>query len=102
MRNRRHADAHEGLERDLRAERGAALRRIAGRLEELIERLHAMRRPLARICGPGREQQLGRYRALREQAQRQRWYLEVQREALGLRQHDILDELYPLPGPPDG
>lgn len=28
-----------------------------------------------------------------------RWYLEVQREALGLRRHHVLDELYPIPEP---
>jgi hypothetical protein len=28
-----------------------------------------------------------------------RWYLEVQREALGLRQHHRLDEFYPIPAP---
>jgi hypothetical protein len=26
-----------------------------------------------------------------------RWYLEVQREAIGLRQHQHLDEFYPIP-----
>ena len=38
------------------------------------------------------------YRSLRRQARRYRWYLEIQREAIGLRRHELLDELYPIPG----
>ena len=37
------------------------------------------------------------YEALRKQARRYRWYLEVQREALGLVRHDDLDRFYPIP-----
>jgi hypothetical protein len=39
-----------------------------------------------------------RYGIMREQALEYRWYLEVQREALGIRSHALLDELYPVPG----
>lgn len=34
---------------------------------------------------------------VRAEAVRYRWYLEVQREALGIRNHRSLDEFYPMP-----
>ena len=37
------------------------------------------------------------YRELRQQAVKYRWYMEVQREAIGLRHHQRLDEFYPIP-----
>jgi hypothetical protein len=39
-----------------------------------------------------------RYDALRAQALKYRWYLEVQRESIGIRNHAMLDEMYPVPG----
>ncbi|HZH79252.1 MAG TPA: hypothetical protein VEY88_24740 [Archangium sp.] len=38
-----------------------------------------------------------RHKELRAEAEKQRWYLVIQREALGLRQHADLEEMYPLP-----
>ncbi len=49
-----------------------------------------------------REITAGHDRIVHEQhrlAMKWRWYLEVQREALGLRQHHMVDELYVIPGP---
>jgi hypothetical protein len=40
-----------------------------------------------------------RYRELRRRAVRYRWYLEVQREALGLHPDHRLDEFYSIPPP---
>jgi hypothetical protein len=37
------------------------------------------------------------WRDLRTLAVKYRWYLEVQREALGMRRHDVLDEFYKVP-----
>ena len=42
---------------------------------------------------------LAAYRELRRQALQYRWYVEVQREAIGLRRHDVLDEFYRIPPP---
>jgi hypothetical protein len=39
------------------------------------------------------------YERLRARARQYRWYLEVQREALGLRHHGFLDRFYAVPGP---
>jgi hypothetical protein len=44
-----------------------------------------------------RARAVSRYRELRAHAVRYRWYLEVQREAIGLRHHHRLDEFYRIP-----
>lgn len=85
------------LERELNEERAAALRRISGTLESLIAQLEARRERLQHIRGDERRRELDAYRELRKEAVRYRWYLEVQREALGLRHHRFLDEHYPIP-----
>ncbi|HXB53656.1 MAG TPA: hypothetical protein VN461_02670 [Vicinamibacteria bacterium] len=92
-------DAFAQVEEELLRERAAALKRIAETLEELLSGLGALRALLDRLSGPERAAQARAYRALGEQARLYRWYLEVQREALGLRGHDVLDEIYPRPAP---
>ena len=78
------ANRHGQLLRELNEERAAALLRISRKLESLIDQLHATT-------------DLETFRAVRTEALRYRWYLEVQREALGLRRHETLDEFYPIP-----
>jgi hypothetical protein len=95
---RRPADAQASLERELNEERVAALRRITGTLESLIAQLHASRDRLQHLQGAERRREVEAYRQLRREAVRYRWYLEVQREALGLRHHHYLDEFYRIPG----
>ena len=88
------------IETELQAERAAALARIAGRLEELVARLAESWSLLGRLGDENRRERLAAYRALRAEARLYRWYLEVQRDALGLRRHDGLDEFYPIPPEP--
>lgn len=95
----RAADSHDSLERELNQERAAALLRISGTLDSLIAQLQAARERIMRLRGAERERQVESYRELRRQAMRYRWYLEVQREALGLRHHHRLDEFYEIPAP---
>lgn len=95
------SDDHRQLLRELNAERAAALRRIAGKLEALIEQLNAARDRIAAASGAERPREIAAYRELRAHAVRYRWYLEVQREALGLLRHDHLDEFYVIPPPID-
>jgi hypothetical protein len=92
-------DAFARVEEELFRERAAALKRIAETLEELLAGLGALRALLDPLSGPERAAQARACRALRERALLYRWYLEVQREALGLRGHDVLDEIYPRPTP---
>lgn len=95
-------DSFARVEKELVAERAAALARIAGRLGELVARLAETRAVLASLAGEERRARLGEYQVLRAEARLYRWYLEVQREALGLRRHDGLDEFYPIPAPLEG
>ena len=88
-------------QQDLAAERGAALSRIAGRLEELIATLRQIRDAAGAAAGAERERLTAAYTQLRQEATRYRWYLEVQRESIGMRRHHVLDEIYRIPDPLD-
>jgi hypothetical protein len=95
------SDQHGQVLKELNAERAAALMRIAGKLESLLAQLETARDRVARAEGQGRIRELTAYRELRAHAVKYRWYLEVQREALGMRRHDVLDEFYRIPPPLD-
>ena len=88
---------HQQLLKELQEERAAALARISRRLERLLEQLQAAREQIARGREEDRARDIEAYRELRQQAVKYRWYLEVQREAIGLRHHQRLDEFYPIP-----
>lgn len=91
------SDRHDRLTRELNEERAAALFRISRTLESLIDQLNAARAAMAGLDDLKRHRSVVRYRELRKEALRYRWYLEVQREAIGLRQHHHLDEFYAIP-----
>jgi hypothetical protein len=88
---------HKSLLKELQEERAAALVRISRRLERLLDQLSATREQIAHGREEDRARDVAAYRELRKQALKYRWYLEVQREAIGLRQHQRLDEFYPIP-----
>jgi hypothetical protein len=88
---------HKQLLKELQEERAAALARISRRLERLLEQLQATREQIAHGRAEDRARDVAAYRELHDQAVKYRWYLEVQREAIGLRQHQRLDEFYPIP-----
>jgi hypothetical protein len=90
---------HESLLRELQEERAAALARISRRLERLLEQLQATREQIAHAPEDDRARDVAAYRELHKQALKYRWYLEVQREAIGLRHHQRIDEFYPIPPP---
>jgi hypothetical protein len=72
------ADQLTPLQVELLEEKTAALLRISRTLGELVAELR------------------------RERAELWSWYLRVQRDAIGIRRHEGLEELYPLPPPLDG
>lgn len=78
-------------------DRAATLGRIGGTLQSFLDALNTIRLQLPSVSAAERPAALARYAALREKAHTWRWYLEVQREAIGLTQHELLEELYPLP-----
>jgi hypothetical protein len=88
---------HKQLLKELAEERAAALVRISRRLESLIDQLHATREQIAHGRDKDRSRGVAAYRELHQEAMKYRWYLEVQREAVGLTQHQRLDEFYRLP-----
>lgn len=85
----------------LHQDRAAALGRIGGILQSLLDTLHAIRTQLPSVAEAERPAAQARYAGLLEKARTYRWYLEVQRESVGLTRHDTIDELYPLPPPLD-
>lgn len=88
---------HDQLLRELNEERAAALTRISRRLEALIAQLQTTREQIAQERGDERARSVAAYRELHGEAVKYRWYLEVQREAMGLRYHQRLDEFYRVP-----
>ncbi len=80
-------------------EKAAALGRVARRLEHRIEQLHRLRAEIQRLEGHERSDKIVSYANLYRDAQRYLWYLRVQREAIGLTDHRMLDRFYVIPGP---
>jgi hypothetical protein len=87
------------VEVDFQREKATGLRRSGDKLEELLARLAQAEREARAHTGPDRAMYFARYRAVREEAEKQKWSLMVQREACGLRNHKDLDLIYPLPPP---
>jgi hypothetical protein len=93
------SERHDAVLRQINEERAAALTRISRTLESLIDQLHAIRVRIERQSGNVSSVDADEYERLRARARQYRWYLEVQREALGLRHHGFLDRFYQVPGP---
>ena len=92
-------DRHEAVLRELAEERVAALTRISRTLESLINQLDALRVLFEGAPDGPSSRDVDDYERLRARAKQYRWFLEVQREALGLRHHAFLDRFYAVPGP---
>jgi hypothetical protein len=90
-------DGFDRITRELNEERASALQRISRTLDSLIDDLHAIRARVASLDETDRARERAAYDELRRKALLYRWYLEVQREALGLHQHHRLDEFYKVP-----
>lgn len=97
--HRETAERHDHLLAELAGERVAALARISRTLETLIEQLAQSGARLAVLSGGDRAEELARHRQLRLRAVRYRWYLDVQRESLGLRHHESIERFYRVPDP---
>ncbi|WP_257453937.1 hypothetical protein [Archangium lipolyticum] len=95
----RSPDTPLAIEVEMQSEKASALRRVASRLEALLVELAETEKALWGLSGQARERIVARHRELRAEAEKQRWYLIVQREAMGLRHHGDIYELYRLPGP---
>ena len=96
---------HQALEREIRQEKAAALGRAGERLEEALAAMQEIARRLDAATDSGTASRLlDEYEAARGRANTARLALVVQREALGLRHHALVDTLFPVlprrrPGP---
>jgi hypothetical protein len=79
-------------ELELRSEMAASLGRIGRTLEHLIRQMHEIRE--SNEIG---EDQRHNYLELLQQAKLYYWYLIVQREAIGIRNHESLIREYRIP-----
>src|SRR5262245_24123652 len=81
----RHENGYQALTHELEQERVVSLRRRTEKLEATLQRLASL------------TPESPEYRAVHRDAQRQLWYLLVQRESMGLRQHDALYDVLHIP-----
>jgi hypothetical protein len=85
------------LSKEVLEEQAAHLGRLARLLEAEIEELRALLRRMEGLGGEQLEVVRRDFARQRRRALRARWYLEVQREAVGFRSHRDLDRCYPIP-----
>jgi len=89
------------VESEVTREKAAALGRAGERLEEALAALEAVTRAFAGTDDEPRRAELREaYRAGRAHARTTRLHLLIQREALGLRSHRMVDQQFPEPAPP--
>lgn len=85
-------------EAEIVAEKAATLGRAGERLEQALrEARTALARLDAADGADGRRDRLADYERARERAARERLILIIQREAVGLRQHRVVDQQFPEP-----
>jgi hypothetical protein len=94
---RRTAETNDRIAWELNEERVSALRRISQTLDSLIAQLRSAGERVQTCSAEQRAEAVATYREIRRQAVQYRWFLEVQREAMGLRHHHRLDEFYRIP-----
>jgi hypothetical protein len=89
------------VESEIAQEKAAALGRAGERLEEALAALDAVVRAFAAAEDETRRADFrAAYRAARARVRTARLHLVIQREALGLRSHRVVDQQYPEPSPP--
>ena len=89
------------VEREIAQEKAAALGRAGERLEEALAALEAVARTFELTDDETRRADLrAAYRAARARVRTARLHLVIQREAVGLRSHRVVDQQYPEPAPP--
>jgi hypothetical protein len=98
-RPRSRAEGLAALQQELLGEMAASLGRAGQKLERAIAELEQIAAEARALTGGARAERVRAHRALRAIALEYRWCLEVQREAIGLRDHRALDRFYRVPPP---
>ena len=94
----RHRESLERTEREIAAEKAATLGRAGERLEAALREVAVVRaRWVTATDVKERERLAHEHERARQAALVARRTLVIQREALGLRHHRVVDELYPEP-----
>ena len=98
---KRRGEALERLQREIVGEKAAALGRAGERLEQALMEERELAAALLRARGTADAERIAReHGAARERARRARQALIIQREALGLRHHAVVDQEFPEPRAP--
>ena len=91
-------EAHRRVEEEIRREKAAALGRAGERLDDAIREAMAALERLDRAHDPtARDRLVAEYEAARARVLGARLALLIQREAIGLRHHAVVDQLFPEP-----
>lgn len=91
-------EALQRTEKEIIAEKAATLGRAGERLEAALRVVAELRRAFEDAVDPAaREWALASYRQARSRALAARHTLIIQREAIGLRNHRIVDQQFPEP-----
>ena len=90
-------EALQRTEKEIVAEKAATLGRAGERLEAALRLCAELREDLGRAPEMAREAALARYHEARRRALEARHTLIIQREAIGLRNHRLVDQQFPEP-----
>jgi hypothetical protein len=91
-------EALQRTEKEILAEKAATLGRAGERLEAALRQAAELHEALGRAAeGPERERARASYREARRRALDARRTLIIQREAIGLRNHRLVDQQFPEP-----
>ena len=95
---RRPIDLMKAVEHEIAQEKAFSLGRTGARLDELLRELARLGDAAARAATPeARAAAVARFNEVRERALDAYYALTVQREAMGVKRHDLLAEMYPIP-----
>jgi len=98
---KRRGEALERLQREIVGEKAAALGRAGERLEQALMEERELAAALLRARGTADAERIAReHAAARQRARQARQALIIQREALGLRHHAVVDQEFPEPRAP--
>jgi hypothetical protein len=94
----RREETSRKIDEDIRREKAAALGRAGERLEAALAEARSIASRLdTAVDGRDRERLLEVYEVARLRAREARFALVIQREAIGLRHHAAVDQLFPEP-----
>lgn len=93
----RRTETFRRIEEEIAREKAAALGRAGERLEEALREARSIAARLTAATGAERERLAGQYRRARDRASSARLALVIQREAIGLRRHAVVDQQFPEP-----